>query len=82
MRKYNYDYSKLRGRIREKLNTEKEFAGRLGRSIGYVSQIFNNAGQFTQMDILKAIDILEIDPKDVTAYFFTLEVHKSGTGTV
>lgn len=80
--KYNYDYSKLRGLIREKLGTEREFARRIGRSIGYVSGVLNNLNQFSQTDIEKAIKILEIDPYDISLYFFTLKVCKSETSEV
>ena len=79
MSKYNYDYSKLRGRIREKLGTEGEFARRIGRSIGYVSQIFNGFKQFSQIDIMKAVEVLEIEPNDIGVYFFTQVVCKSKT---
>ena len=79
MRQYEYDYGKLRGRIREILGTEREFARLIGRTATHISLILNGEKQFTQSDILKAVTVLDIDPRDIGVYFFTLRVHKSET---
>jgi len=80
--KYKYDYSKLRGRIREKIGTEGEFAKLIGRSVGYISQVFNGSKQLSQDDICNAIEVLGIDPCDIGAYFFRVSVHKTETDEV
>ena len=77
--RYDYDYSKLRGLIREKIGTEREFATKIGRSNGYVSGVLNNTNQFSQTDISKSVELLDIAPVDIALYFFTLKVHKSET---
>lgn len=77
--KYNYNYNKLRGLIREKIGTECKFAESINRSPGYVSGIFKNNNQFSQTDIAKAIELLDIDPSDIGLYFFTLSVAESET---
>lgn len=75
MQKYNY--SKLRGLIREKLKTEGAFAEALGRSQNYISNVFKGTSFFTQNDIAKAVEILGIAPEDIGLYFFAEEVHEA-----
>ena len=79
MKTYIFDYDKLRALIRRKIRTESEFARQIGRSNAYVSLALNGHRQFSQSDIYKAVDVLGIDPADIDTYFFTLDVHKSGT---
>lgn len=74
-----FDYSKLRGRIKEILGTEGAFAEGLGRSHNYVSNVFIGKSMFTQKDIAKAVELLAIPIEDIGSYFFTPKVHKSGT---
>lgn len=74
-----YDYSKLRGRIKEKLGTEYEFASRIGRSANYVSKVFRNGTYFSQEDITLGAKVLDIPVNEIGVYFFALEVHKSET---
>lgn len=74
-----YNYSKLRGRIKEKIGTEGEFAKRLGRTQNYLTKVFQNKTYLSQKDIALSVDILEIEPIEIGTYFFTKEVHGSGT---
>ena len=74
-----YDYSKLRGRIKEKLGTEGEFSRRIGRTQNYVSKVFRNGTYFSQTDIADGAEVLEIPVDEIGLYFFTPEVHKNET---
>lgn len=74
-----YDYSKLRGRIKEKLGTEKEFARKIGRTQNYVSKVFRNSSYFYQKDIDTGAEVLGIPIGEIGVYFFTPEVHKNET---
>ena len=74
-----YDYSKLRGRIKEKLGTEKEFAHKIGRTQNYVSSVFRNVSYFYQRDIDAGAEVLDIPASEIGVYFFTPEVHKNET---
>lgn len=74
-----YDYSKLRGRIKEKLGTEGEFSRRIGRTQNYVSKVFRNGTYFGQEDIATGAEVLDIPVGEIGIYFFTPEVHKNGT---
>lgn len=74
-----FDYSRLRGRVREKLGTEGAYAKAIGRSHNFVSSVFAGNSVMTQDDITKSIDVLEIDTSEIGDYFFTQKVHKSET---
>lgn len=69
-----YDYRKLKGRIKEVCDTQGEFAVGLGIGKVSLSKRLNNRSQFSQDEILKACDILHIDAKDISTYFFTPKV--------
>lgn len=69
-----FDYSKLKGRIIEKLGSQKIFAERLGVSDATMTSKLTGKTYFSQDEILKAIDILAIEPGRTTDYFFTAKV--------
>lgn len=76
-----YDYSKLRGRITEKLGNNKVFASKLGISeTALYNKLFNKVA-FKQDEILLAMspEVLDIEPSEVCKYFFTLKVGKNET---
>ena len=66
-----FDYSKLRGRIIEKCGSYKTFANAVGLSPTAVSLKLCNKAYFSQTDINRAVDVLDIEPGSVGAYFFT-----------
>lgn len=76
-----YDYSKLRGRIIEKLGNCKNYATILGISDTALYNKLNNKVPFNQDEILKSIskDVLDIDSSEVCNYFFTQKVGKNQT---
>lgn len=69
-----YDYRKLKGRIREMYGTQDNFAEKLG--IGRVSLFkrLTNKLEFSQAEIKKSCELLNIEPENVSLYFFTLKV--------
>ncbi len=76
------DYSKLRGRIKEKIGTEGEFARQLGRSHNYLTKVFQGKTFFSQADVLKAAQVLGIEKEDIGLYFFSSEFTKAEPQTV
>lgn len=74
-----YDYSKLKGRIKECFSTQAEFAQKLGISDTSLSYKLNNKTVFDQDQIEESIDIFNLNPKEVMEYFFTLQVDKKST---
>lgn len=69
----NFNYEKLRGRIREKMRSDTVFAKRLGISKTSLSLRLNNQIHFSQRDIYKSMRILQISPEELGVYFFDKE---------
>ena len=65
-----YDYSKLRGKIREIFHTERAFSNALGLSKASLSAKLNGHVEFTQSEIIKAALILYIPKESIADYFF------------
>lgn len=70
MQKVIFDYSKLRGRIREVTGTQKALAKSMGISATALSAKLTNKVHFDQAEIKCAATILGIEPEYVSAYFF------------
>lgn len=69
-----FDYSKMRGKIREKFGTQNAFAKAMEFSSATLSDKLNNKVQWNQKEIDKAAELLEISKEDIVAYFFTEKV--------
>lgn len=73
----DFDYSKLRGRIKEVCGTQDIFADQIGLGKVSVSQRLNNSLEFSQMEIMRTLDVLHLAPNDIPAYFFARKVQES-----
>nr|WP_308743108.1 DUF739 family protein [uncultured Anaerocolumna sp.] len=69
-----FDYSKLRGRIVEKYGTQREFAKLNKMSDRSMSLKLNNGIGFSQEDIVRWCEMLDIDSSDIPIYFFKIKV--------
>lgn len=72
-----FDYSKLRGKIKEVFGTEGNFAKAMVLSSTALSQKLNNIVPFTQLEINRACDLLGIPLEFIPVYFFTEKVKSS-----
>lgn len=72
-----YDYSKLKGRITEKCQTQSRFTDMLGVAKATVTAKLQGKSEFTQGEIAKILEILELEISDIQDYFFTLAVQKN-----
>jgi hypothetical protein len=70
----SYDYSKLRGKIKEKFSTQNEFAKKIGMGRVSLSQRLNCKLEFSQEDINKSIEVLDLTASDIPEYFFNSKV--------
>ena len=70
----NFDYSKLKGRIKEICNTQDALAEKIGLGRVTLSQRLNNLSFFSQEEIMKICKALLIDPADIPIYFFAEKV--------
>lgn len=69
-----FDYSKLRGKIREIFRTQAAFAAEIPMSTVSLSEKLNNKVAFTQKEIDKACALLQITKEEIPIYFFTQKV--------
>lgn len=69
-----FDYSKLRGKIKEVFSTQENFGKAMDLSTVSISNKLNNKVEWSQHEINKASRILNIPDEEVTAYFFTEKV--------
>lgn len=69
-----FDYSKLRGRIKEIFGTQDAFADAVGIGRVSLSKRLNNALEFTQDEMIKSAAVLKFPPEEIPLYFFTEKV--------
>ena len=74
-----YNYSKLKGRIKELEMTQGEFAEKIGIAEPTLYKRFNHQSYFSQIEIEKAMHILNEPLSKVQLYFFTQKVAKNKT---
>ena len=76
---YVYDYSKLKGRITEKLGSQSNFAKKMKLSETTIYSKLNSKIEFKQSEIIDACKLLDIPEDELRKYFFTQLVKKNAT---
>lgn len=71
---YEYDYSKLRGRIVEKFGTLLNFSEHISISRVALSNKLSSATDISREDMEEWGNLLDIAPEDYHLYFFTKKV--------
>lgn len=69
-----FNYQKLKGRIIEKLETNGKFAELMDWSRPTLSRKLSGESEWTQSEIIKACEILEIELTELNLYFFAVNV--------
>lgn len=72
-----FDYSRLRGRIIEKYGSQGKFAVVNHLSDRSMSLKLNNGIGFSQAEILKWCELLDINSLEIAPYFFSPKVSKT-----
>lgn len=72
-----FDYSKVRGKIKEVFGTQAAFAEAMNMSQVSLSEKLNNKVQFSQKEIDRACDLLQIAKEEIPIYFFTPKVKEA-----
>jgi len=72
-----FDYSKVRGKIKEVFGTQSAFAAEMQMSPVSLSEKLNNKVQFSQKEIDRACDLLQIAKEEIPIYFFTPKVKEA-----
>ena len=70
---YEYDFSKLRGKIKEICETQENWGSKMGFSGYSKSAKLNNRFCFKTDEIVKCCEILGIQQEEIGMYFFTLK---------
>lgn len=69
-----FDYSKLKGRIIEKYDSQSAFADAIGVKVQAVNAKLRGRVSISKADIIKWSQALDIETNDIGAYFFTVKV--------
>lgn len=72
-----FDFSKLKGLIREKELTQEAVAREIDIAYSTFNLKINGNAFFTQEEIFKMSNVLEVPKEDFYDYFFTLKVEKT-----
>ncbi|WP_270456087.1 DUF739 family protein [Allisonella histaminiformans] len=70
----SFNYAKLNGRMAERGISKEKLAELIGISRSSLYKKLISDREFTQKEIIKCATILQIQPIDIPAYFFTLNV--------
>lgn len=65
-----FNYNLLNNRIAQVCGSQQEFARRLGISFEELQKRINCINPFAYNEIIKAIEILSICPRDIDSLFF------------
>ena len=71
-----YDYSKLRGKIKEVFGTQTAFASEFPMNDATLSNKLNNNTEFTQKEMDRTCDLLKEPYNMIPIYFFTHKVQE------
>lgn len=77
MEPVQFDYDRLRCKIREKFKTEGAFAREIGIGRVSLSGRLNNKLDFSRIEIMRACAALDVPGTEISDYFFTKKVQKS-----
>ena len=68
--KKGYDYSELLGKLRAKKITQEELARKIHLNPSTLNQKLNNKSEFSQSEMRKILNVLEVPVSMITTYFF------------
>ena len=69
-----FDYSKLKGRIVEKYGSQSALAAEIPISENQLSSYMTGSKRFTTKMIDRIVELLDISPSEIGAFFFTPKV--------
>lgn len=72
-----WNYDKLRGKIKEKYGSQDKFAEKMKIGRVSLSQRLTGKLEFSQNEMNRAIELLELEKSEIPIYFFTPKVQKT-----
>lgn len=76
MRKYSFDFSRLKGRIIERHGSLSGFADVLGKPVSHVSRCLRGEIEFNQPRVMEWCEVLEIPCDEIAYFFYVLKVDR------
>lgn len=73
-KKFEYDYTKLKIRIKKKYGSMTKFAEAMNCTKGAMSMKLNNQSQWKQEDISQAVILLNIPERQIYSFFYATKV--------
>ena len=77
MSDFQFNFNKLRGKIKEKYNTQKYFSNAVGIGRTTLSERLNSKSYFTNKEIVIICNSLDIPFQEIHLYFFNIPVQKA-----
>lgn len=77
MENVEINHDKLKGKIKEVLGTQSKLAERIELDETTISNKINSNTYFTQKEVLKICDVLNIKHEEIPAYFFKVKVREN-----
>lgn len=74
-----FAYNKLKGKIKEVYGTQEAFAIAMGMGRTTLHSKLHNITEFTQSEMLRALELLHLEKADIDIYFFYPESSESRT---
>lgn len=71
------NYDKLKGKVKEVMGTQGRLAEQMQLDETTISNKLNNNTYFTQKEIIKICNLLNIEHKEIPEYFFKEKVRES-----
>lgn len=65
-----FNYSKLKGKIKERGYTNEEFAKKIGMNPSTFSAKLHNVTEFKQSEMIKSLKALNVPISNIRLYFF------------
>lgn len=69
-----FDYRKLKGRIKEKFETQQNFVNNIDMCDASFRKKIQNNSSFSQTEIINICKILDIKIEDIPLFFYTTQV--------
>ncbi len=66
----NYDYRRLKGKIKEKFGTQEAFAKAIGMGLSTINLKLNNNAEWSQEEMKATMIVLNEPITNIPAYFF------------
>lgn len=72
-----FDFSKLKGKIKEVYGTQGAFATEMAINEATLSNKLNNNVEFSSKEMVRACYLLKIAFEEIKLYFFTLKIQET-----